>query len=553
MLPSGLAGAGIAPPVTAPPTSSDLQVHLEDVLASPRRLWVRGRLRRHSPANGAATGQNGWWGSWRGRAPDLQPAPVLCLETEIAGRILKTEVPLSADGSFEACCVAELPPARRGWRITRHRLACSGQTGQACGVALMSPAEATDALVVLLPSGFTSARPGASSWQRSDAAGPVTELLRRAHADGRGQWPIYYLACVASTETGRQAELALAATALGWPAGHFVVLHADDDRAAPAFAHGLARLRWLFAGALRLHLLNLEPSLEPVPAGWFAPATDAAPLEPLAAQGSSSTAPAHIGARLTRATRVPRHPVVFCHGMLAMSLLRREMPEHLNYFLPLGDFLREGGIRVLFPQVAPTGGVATRAQQLLAQIQAWTREPVNLIAHSMGGLDARCLITHLRMANHVRSLTTICTPHHGSAVADWFCANFNRPLPLIATLKAVGLNLEGIRDCQRSACASFNGRTPDAPGVLYFSYGAAVPRARLSSPLRRPWNLLTSAEGPNDGLVSVASARWGDYLGTLAVDHFGQSPDGRFVRPGEDFDSLRFFSRLVEDLAWRGL
>jgi hypothetical protein len=50
----------------------------------------------------------------------------------------------------------------------------------------------------------------------------------------------------------------------------------------------------------------------------------------------------------------------------------------------------------------------------------------------------------------------------------------------------------------------------------------------------------------------VASAHWGEYLGTLAVDHFAQTPDGLFVRPGETFDSVGFFARLVEDLARRG-
>jgi len=70
--------------------------------------------------------------------------------------------------------------------------------------------------------------------------------------------------------------------------------------------------------------------------------------------------------------------------------------------------------------------------------------------------------------------------------------------------------------------------------------------------LRRAWNILTPVEGPNDGLVSVASARWGEYLGTLPVDHFAQTPDAVFVRPGETFDSLGFFARLVEELAWRG-
>jgi triacylglycerol lipase len=249
---------------------------------------------------------------------------------------------------------------------------------------------------------------------------------------------------------------------------------------------------------------------------------------------------------------VPRYPVVFCHGMLAMSLLRLQMPAHRNYFTPLGEFLRERGVRALFPQVAPVGGVAGRAAQLAEQVRAWTDEPVNLIAHSMGGLDARYMITHLGMAERVRSLTTVCTPHHGSLIADWFCATFNRLIPLLSILKALGLNADGVHDCQRAVCQEFNDRTPDAAGVRYFSFGAAVPRGRVGPLLRRTWCLLTPAEGPNDGLVSADSARWGEYLGTLPVDHFGQSPDGRFARPGEDFDALGFFSRLIEDLAWRG-
>jgi triacylglycerol lipase len=239
--------------------------------------------------------------------------------------------------------------------------------------------------------------------------------------------------------------------------------------------------------------------------------------------------------------------------MLAMSLLRLQLPDHLNYLTPLGEFLRERGVRALFPQVAPVGGVAGRAAQLRDQIRAWTDEPVNLIAHSMGGLDARYMIAHLGMAERVRSLTTVCTPHHGSSVADWFCAYFNRLIPLLSLLKALGLNADGVHDCQRAACKAFNAHTPDAPDVRYFSFGAAVSLPRVSPLLRRAWGLLTAAEGPNDGLVSADSARWGEYLGTLAVDHFGQAPDGRFARPGEDFDSLGFFSRLIEDLAWRGL
>jgi triacylglycerol lipase len=170
----------------------------------------------------------------------------------------------------------------------------------------------------------------------------------------------------------------------------------------------------------------------------------------------------------------------------------------------------------------------------------------------MGGLDARYLITHLGMADQVRSLTTVSTPHRGTYLADWFTANFRQRIPLLLALEALGFNVDGFRDCRLAACEEFNAATPDMPGVKYFSYGGEVPATRVSPALRRSWNLLTPVEGPNDGLVSLASARWGEFLGTIHADHFAQTPDGLFLRPGEDFDSLGFFSRLVEDLARRG-
>jgi len=46
----------------------------------------------------------------------------------------------------------------------------------------------------------------------------------------------------------------------------------------------------------------------------------------------------------------------------------------------------------------------------------------------------------------------------------------------------------------------------------YFSYGAAV-EPSLWSVFRLSHRILAEAEGPNDGLVSVASSRWGGELG----------------------------------------
>ena len=58
---------------------------------------------------------------------------------------------------------------------------------------------------------------------------------------------------------------------------------------------------------------------------------------------------------------------------------------------------------------------------------------VNLMAHSMGGLDCRHLITHLRPTEYVPlSLTSISTPHRGSPFMDWCAVSL---IPLIRLRK----------------------------------------------------------------------------------------------------------------------
>jgi hypothetical protein len=156
------------------------------------------------------------------------------------------------------------------------------------------------------------------------------------------------------------------------------------------------------------------------------------------------------------------------------------------------------------------------------------------------------------MADQVRTLTTVATPHRGTYMADWFQANFRQRVPLLLALEAVGISVDGFHDCRPAVCREFNAATPDAPAVRYFSYAGDVPLARVTPMLRRSWELLWAAEGANDGLVSVQSARWGEFLGTIYSDHFAQTPDGLFIHPREDFDSLRFFLRVCEDLARRG-
>ncbi len=545
-----------------PTTPSIADVHMYDTLGSTNRLWVRGRL--IVPIDLSTTPQRRWWNRWGKTASPSSLPPSLHINTQVGGIEFQADVPVRPDGYFQVSFESELPPARRGWRMARHRLTVAGQTLRACNVVLSTPGTIGTGLIIVLPLHFTYDENGIQRFTESALARRFTELLRALHEEHVAEQPIYYLGCVPVEDRHRQPELALAATSLGWPCGPIVLMPAARGDASRALATGIDRLRWLFVKQFKFVVINQEPAAESLLSEEVKGQADRAAvshyagakehMRTLRINGERRTPlPVRWVGRPTRQRCVPRHPVVFCHGMLAMTMLRMQVPEDSNYFSHLRPFLRERGIEALYPNVEPTGGVVARAEQLRDLIRHWTDEPINLIAHSMGGLDARYLITHLGMADRVASLTTIAAPHRGTTVADWFCLNYRQRVPLLLALEAFGINVDGFRDCRTDVCRLFNERTPNAPGVRYFSYTASVPPSRISPLLRRASNILTPAEGVNDGLVSVRSAAWGEVIGTLSVDHFAQTPDGLFVRPGENFDAVNFYSRLIEDLAHRGL
>lgn len=69
---------------------------------------------------------------------------------------------------------------------------------------------------------------------------------------------------------------------------------------------------------------------------------------------------------------------------------------------------------------------------LKEQVEAAKKEfgvdKVNIIGHSMGGLDARHMITNMGGAEWVSSLFTIGTPHRGSFHCDWYQFRFLSPM-----------------------------------------------------------------------------------------------------------------------------
>lgn len=208
---------------------------------------------------------------------------------------------------------------------------------------------------------------------------------------------------------------------------------------------------------------------------------------------------------LRRRYRPTKFPIVLCHGLFGFDKV-----AGFSYWNGIKEYLERYGATVISDSVPPLGSIGSRAEQLKSLLERKGSQPVNLIAHSMGGLDARYYISMSPNAP-VASLTTISTPHHGSTIADVF-QGWSKSLP-----PQLGAFSELTTEYMEK---EFNPRIRDRPGVSYISYGAQFLPTR-TSPLYLPWKFLNGTDGANDGVVSVKSSHWGSYQGTLeGCDHW---------------------------------
>jgi triacylglycerol lipase len=298
----------------------------------------------------------------------------------------------------------------------------------------------------------------------------------------------------------------------------------------------------------------------------------------------------------------PRYPVVLAHGLLGFDELRVAGPllPGVHYWRGITEALRHAGVSVFTTSVPASASIEERATVLRDEIiiklrTATTLESsgesssnaddavngvrdaadakhangINIIAHSMGGLDARYMISRLSCPVPVRSLTTIATPHRGSAVADYvFQQVGKRNVPRVyRAMEAMGLEIGGFNQLTRAYMnQEFNPATPDQDGVRYFSYGAAIKtKPHWWSMFRQPHRILMETEGPNDGLVSVESSRWGGeagYKGTLVdVNHLDlinwtnrlRWLMWKWMGQKRNFNALAFYLSICDMLAKEGL
>jgi triacylglycerol lipase len=268
------------------------------------------------------------------------------------------------------------------------------------------------------------------------------------------------------------------------------------------------------------------------------------------------------------ASAVPRLPILLVHGLggfdqIRLELIRRH-PLEIPYFRGVPETLRAAGVADVFAAALPPGGsVADRGAALASFVRGNMPDGrFHIVAHSMGGLDARHYIANLGGGQRVASLTTLGAPHRGSALAcitaDYLLGAFEGligRLGLAEAVKRLQAATAAHRDLRPDDCARFNEATPDDPRVAYFSRAGEPSAGLLTWILLLPYQALLSGPfaegnlGPNDGLVTVASAHWGTWRGAVPADHLGLVGWQFTPAQRKAFDVAAFYRSLLPDLA----
>jgi triacylglycerol lipase len=236
--------------------------------------------------------------------------------------------------------------------------------------------------------------------------------------------------------------------------------------------------------------------------------------------------------------------IVLVHGILGFSNLVDLGPvQAIPYFRGIKEHFEAKGHHVLPVTLNKTAGVETRAGQLADQLTAGLgpggpldpAQLTHIIAHSMGGLDSRWVLSpdnpdHTRFP--IRSLTMIGSPHLGSPIAD----AVDNDLTPVLVKRAIGvflaqwdISLEGLRALRTDTCSTFSANCGDRKGVDYFCISGVgrvglfpgFPKTRVELEPLHEFISFTTGED-NDGLVTRTSSHHGTQVGDWHADHIDE-------------------------------
>lgn len=264
-----------------------------------------------------------------------------------------------------------------------------------------------------------------------------------------------------------------------------------------------------------------------------------------------------------------KYPLLLVHGAGFRDL---KIPV---YWGRIPRVLRTHGAAVFHGEQDCWASTETNAHALCERIDAILgetgAEKVNILAHSKGGLEARMAASSLGYADKIASITTIGTPHRGSRTFTIFL----RAPRVFFSIAAFAVNnwirLVGDkkpdfqRVCEEFATTHmerFNEQNPDMPGVYYQSVAGVMRHPFSDINLSTANFVLNRIEGPNDGLVSLHSAAWGERCIEIrgntrrGISHLDEIDFRRrplSKKDGEDVKEITdFYVWLVSDLVERG-
>lgn len=215
----------------------------------------------------------------------------------------------------------------------------------------------------------------------------------------------------------------------------------------------------------------------------------------------------------------PPYPIVLVHGFLGFGEIQL-FGRRFRYFRGVAEAMAETGASVHIVTLPPLASVEDRARVLAEAVRGLPATRVHLVAHSMGGIDARYAIARLGLTDRVASLVTIGTPHRGTPLA-----RLGNMLPMAGLRRAVaraGVRVDATDGLTPESMTRFNEQVPDHPEVYY---ACVVSSARWRTTNPALWTghvLMGRSAGGSDAIVPVVSQCWGEVIAQIDADHWAQ-------------------------------
>ncbi|QRW24610.1 triacylglycerol lipase [Rhizoctonia solani] len=200
----------------------------------------------------------------------------------------------------------------------------------------------------------------------------------------------------------------------------------------------------------------------------------------------------------------PHNPIVFCHGLFGFDTITLGpsfAPLSIPHWRGISEVLAAAGADVLVTRVPATSAVPNaqlffvRRYPKSIPVETSTSLDIVWAGLTAGGeyrreggpermadeADKAALAAELKRKGlppfRVLSVTTIATPHRGSAFADYFLSTLGRQnipgfVSLMEKLPIGGGDGKAFESLTLDSMRKFNEETPDDPNVHYFSWGS---------------------------------------------------------------------------------